>query len=167
MFNLKDSVKERFTELKAAVPHAEIERHCKVIAFRDSIRKSLQQGKNHYSCRWKDDSLPIRFFRFSLGQFSPISLSSLLYQSNRVVCAKVRDKWCRSASSFGAAAYALSQGSVIPLKITCYLPSFVCIRLLIIGLYPCNWLSLDLPVSFILSCHIFSTVQSTGFISWP
>ncbi|KAF5899996.1 E3 SUMO-protein ligase NSE2, partial [Clarias magur] len=44
MFNLKDSVKERFTELKAAVPHAEIERHCKVIAYRDSIRKSLQQA---------------------------------------------------------------------------------------------------------------------------
>ncbi|KAG7335665.1 hypothetical protein KOW79_000358 [Hemibagrus wyckioides] len=43
MFKLKDSVKERFTDLMAAVSDAEIEQHCKVVAFRDSIKKSLQQ----------------------------------------------------------------------------------------------------------------------------
>ncbi|TTQ07462.1 E3 SUMO-protein ligase NSE2 [Bagarius yarrelli] len=44
MFNLKDSVKERFTERMAAVSDAEINGHEKVVAFRDGIKKSLQQG---------------------------------------------------------------------------------------------------------------------------
>lgn len=44
MFNLKDSVKERVAERMDAVSDADIERHSKVVDFRDSIRKSLQQG---------------------------------------------------------------------------------------------------------------------------
>ncbi|XP_047007529.1 E3 SUMO-protein ligase NSE2 isoform X1 [Ictalurus punctatus] len=43
MFKLKDSVKERFAERTAAVSDADVEKHSKVVAFRDSIRKSLQQ----------------------------------------------------------------------------------------------------------------------------
>ncbi|XP_062847099.1 E3 SUMO-protein ligase NSE2 [Trichomycterus rosablanca] len=43
MFTLKASVKERFTELMDAVP-GDIERHNKVVVFRDSIKKSLHQA---------------------------------------------------------------------------------------------------------------------------
>ncbi|XP_060726899.1 E3 SUMO-protein ligase NSE2 [Tachysurus vachellii] len=43
MFKLKDSVKEQFTELMAAMSDAEIEQHNQVVAFRDGIKKSLQQ----------------------------------------------------------------------------------------------------------------------------
>ncbi|KAB5586550.1 hypothetical protein PHYPO_G00002990 [Pangasianodon hypophthalmus] len=56
MFKLKDSVKERFTELTAAVSDADIERHCKVVAFRDSIRKSLQQA-NQMACGSVEEEL--------------------------------------------------------------------------------------------------------------
>ncbi|KAL6489304.1 hypothetical protein MHYP_G00030450 [Metynnis hypsauchen] len=42
MFTLLDSVKDRFSELMAA--DADIQRHSKVVAFRDSIRKSVSQG---------------------------------------------------------------------------------------------------------------------------
>ncbi|KAK1794688.1 hypothetical protein P4O66_001401 [Electrophorus voltai] len=41
MFTLKDSVKNRFKELMAEVSDADVRRHSKVVAFKESIRKSL------------------------------------------------------------------------------------------------------------------------------
>lgn len=44
MFNLRASVKDRFSELMAEVSNADLQRHSKVIAFKDSIRKYAMQG---------------------------------------------------------------------------------------------------------------------------
>ncbi|XP_018980468.1 E3 SUMO-protein ligase NSE2-like isoform X2 [Cyprinus carpio] len=45
MFHLKSSVKERFTELTAGVTDADLQRHSKVVAFRDSVRRYAMQGQ--------------------------------------------------------------------------------------------------------------------------
>ncbi|KAI5620604.1 E3 SUMO-protein ligase NSE2 [Silurus asotus] len=86
MFKLKDSVKERFAELTAAMSDAEIESHCKVVAFRDSIRKSLQQGIAHHSCRGQGDSLVLTPFMFCLTR-------ELGHQSALCYCTTA-DYWC-------------------------------------------------------------------------
>ncbi|XP_016387518.1 E3 SUMO-protein ligase NSE2-like isoform X3 [Sinocyclocheilus rhinocerous] len=44
MFHLRNSVKERFTELTAGVTDADLQRHSKVVAFRDSVRKYAMQA---------------------------------------------------------------------------------------------------------------------------
>ncbi|XP_060777334.1 E3 SUMO-protein ligase NSE2 [Neoarius graeffei] len=56
MFKLKDSVKERVAERMDAVSDADIERHSKVVDFRDSIRKSLQQA-NQVACGSVEEEL--------------------------------------------------------------------------------------------------------------
>ncbi len=45
MVHLRNSVKERFTELMAGVTDADLQRHSKVVAFRDSVRKYAMQGE--------------------------------------------------------------------------------------------------------------------------
>ncbi|XP_052474445.1 E3 SUMO-protein ligase NSE2-like isoform X2 [Carassius gibelio] len=45
MFHLRNAVKERFTELTAGVTDADLQRHSKVVAFRDSVRKYAMQGQ--------------------------------------------------------------------------------------------------------------------------
>ncbi|XP_026083138.1 E3 SUMO-protein ligase NSE2-like [Carassius auratus] len=44
MFHLRNAVKERFTELTAGVTDADLQRHSKVVAFRDSVRKYAMQA---------------------------------------------------------------------------------------------------------------------------
>ncbi len=45
MVHLRNSVKERFTELMAGVTNADLQRHSKVVVFRDSVRKYAMQGE--------------------------------------------------------------------------------------------------------------------------
>ncbi|XP_059423864.1 E3 SUMO-protein ligase NSE2-like [Carassius carassius] len=47
MVHLRNSVKERFNELMAGVTDADLQRHSKVVAFRDNVRKyAMQAGQS-------------------------------------------------------------------------------------------------------------------------
>lgn len=49
MVHLRDSVKGRFTELMSGVSDADLQRHSKVVAFKDSVRKyAIQGGTQHF-----------------------------------------------------------------------------------------------------------------------
>jgi len=49
MVNLRNSVKGRFTELMAGVSDTDLQRHSKVVAFKDSVRKyAMQGGTQHF-----------------------------------------------------------------------------------------------------------------------
>lgn len=45
MFSLSAKVKERFTEAISRLSDAELQNHQKVVAFKDSIKNSLNPGK--------------------------------------------------------------------------------------------------------------------------
>ncbi|XP_048008956.1 E3 SUMO-protein ligase NSE2 isoform X2 [Megalobrama amblycephala] len=45
MVHLRNSVKDRFSELMAGVSDADLQRHSKVVAFKDSVRKYAMQGQ--------------------------------------------------------------------------------------------------------------------------
>lgn len=50
MFSLSAKVKEQFTEKTARLSDADLHRHEKVVAFKDSIKNTLNQGE---PCRQK------------------------------------------------------------------------------------------------------------------
>lgn len=50
MFSLSAKVKEQFTERIARLSDTDLQNHQKVMAFKDSIKNSLNQGLNYMHC---------------------------------------------------------------------------------------------------------------------
>ena len=54
MFSLSANVKKQFSERIARLSDAELQNHQKVVAFKDSIKNSLKQGKACAKERWEN-----------------------------------------------------------------------------------------------------------------